>query len=102
MVPATALTGSLALALIGVVVWGAATGLLDSTVKVLVAELVPGDRRATAYGVFAAIQGAMAIVGGALAGGLYERSVPTLVVVVAISQVAAFVLLYVTLTRTSR
>lgn len=70
--------------------------------KALVAELVPRARRATAYGVFAAIQGAMAIVGGAVAGGLYERSIPTLVAVVSASQVVAIILLYVTLTRSAR
>lgn len=99
VVPATALTGSLVLALTGVAVWAVATGLQDSTVKALVAELVPGHRRATAYGVFAAIQGAMAIVGGAVAGGLYERSLPALVAVIAVSQLGAVVLLWRVLRR---
>jgi MFS family permease len=49
--------------LAGLVLWGAATGIQDSTVKAYVADLVPARRRATAYGVFAAVQG-----GGALAG----------------------------------
>jgi MFS family permease len=56
--------------LAGLVLWGAATGIQDSTVKAYVADLVPSPRRATAYGVFAAVQGGGALAGGALAGAL--------------------------------
>ena len=48
------------------------SGVQDSTVKALVADLVPRERRATAYGVFAAMQGAGALVGGIAAGALYS------------------------------
>jgi len=88
-------------AVAGVLCWGAANGLQDSTVKALVADLVEPGRRATAYGVFAAIQGAAAIVGGAAAGLLYERSLPVLIVGVAVTQVAAGVLLWSTIRRTA-
>jgi hypothetical protein len=40
------------------------------------------------------------MVGGALAGALYQRSLPVLVVIVAASQVVALVLLKATLDRT--
>ena len=56
--------------LAGLVLWGAATGIQDSTVKAYVADLVPSRRRSTAYGVFAAVQGLGALAGGALAGAL--------------------------------
>ncbi len=93
LVPGLALGGSLGLVLVGIAVWGFAFGLQDSTIKALVADLVEAPRRATAYGVFAAIQGIAAIGGGALAGWLYETSLSALVVVVATSQAAALVLL---------
>jgi MFS family permease len=96
-VPALALGGSIGLVLVGVGVWGFAQGVQDSTIKAAVAELVPAPRRATAYGVFAGIQGAFAIVGGAGAGWLYDRSLPALVVAVALSQLLALVLLATTL-----
>jgi MFS family permease len=88
-VPALAFAPTLGLALVGVGVWAAASGLQDSTVKALVADLVTARRRATAYGMFAAIQGGAAAVGGILAGGLYERSLPLLVGVVAATQLVA-------------
>jgi MFS-type transporter involved in bile tolerance (Atg22 family) len=98
-VPALAFADTWTIALLGVLIWGAATGLQDSTVKALVARLVPTGRRATAYGMFAAVQGVAAVAGGALAGELSARSVPTLVVIVAVLQLAALVLLVQTLRR---
>ncbi|PUA79343.1 MFS transporter [Nocardioides currus] len=100
VVPALALGGTLAFVVVGVVVWGVAQGVQDSTIKAAVADLVPAQRRATAYGVFAGIQGALAIVGGAGAGWLYDRSLPALVVAVAVTQVVALALLATTLRRT--
>lgn len=67
-------------------------GVQDSTVKALVADLVPRDRRATAYGVFAAVQGGGALVGGVAAGALYQDSVGALVAVTAVLQIIAFAL----------
>ena len=96
-VPALAFGMSLPLVLLGIGLWGAATGLQDSTVKALVADLAPSGRRATAYGWFAAVQGGAALVGGTLAGALYERSLPLLVMLVAVTQVVALVLYAVTL-----
>jgi MFS family permease len=92
-VPALAFGGSLALVVPGVLLWGAAVGVQDSTVKALVADLVPRDRRATAYGVFAAVQGAGALIGGIGAGALYDTSLPALVAVIAAFQVAALLVL---------
>ena len=97
VVPAMALGGSLGLVLVGVAVWGFAHGVQDSTIKAAVADLVPAHRRATAYGVFAGIQGALAIAGGAGAGWLYDRSLPALVVAVVVSQLVALALLASTL-----
>ena len=71
----------------------------DSTVKALVADLVPSGRLATAYGVFAAFQGAAALAGGALAGWLYGGGVRDLVVVVALCQAVSLVLLVRVLRR---
>jgi MFS family permease len=71
----------------------------DSTVKALVADLVPRERLATAYGVFAAFQGGAALAGGVVAGGLYEQHRWVLVGVVAVAQVVAAVLLVVVLHR---
>ena len=71
-VPALVFTDRVGLAVAGVLLWGAATGVQDSTVKALVADLVPAARLATAYGAFAAFQAVAALAGGVLAGWLYD------------------------------
>ncbi|MET0764005.1 MAG: MFS transporter [Blastococcus sp.] len=92
-IPALAFSDSLGLVVSGVLLWGAAVGVQDSTVKALVADLVPRERRATAYGVFAALQGAGALLGGVAAGALYQHSVTALIVVAVVVQAAALLIL---------
>lgn len=99
LVPLLSLADRLGVALAGVVVWGAAVGVQDSTVKALVADLVPSPRLATAYGVFAAFQGAAALAGGLLAGALYSGGRLDLVLVLGACQAASLVLLVVVLRR---
>jgi MFS family permease len=99
-VPVLVFTGATPAVVAGVLLWGAAVGVQDSTVKALVADLVAKPRRAGAYGVFAAVQGAAALAGGALAGVLYETSRTALVVVLTLAQLVALLLLAGTVRRT--
>jgi MFS family permease len=92
-VPVLALAGHLGVAVLGILVWGAATGVQESTVKALVADLVPAARLATAYGVFAAFEGAAALAGGGLAGWLYAGSRWDLVAVLLLAQALSLTLL---------
>jgi MFS family permease len=101
-VPALVFTDRVGLAVSGVLIWGAATGVQDSTVKALVADLVPVGRLATAYGAFAAFQAVAALTGGVLAGWLYDRHPSVLVETIAVAQAAALVLLVAVLARRPR
>jgi MFS family permease len=98
-VPALSLAGHLWVAVTGVLVWGAATGVQESTVKALVADLVPPARLATAYGVFAAFEGAAALAGGGLAGWLYRGGRWDLVAVLVGCQVVSLALLLTLFSR---
>jgi MFS family permease len=95
-VPVLAFTRGVPLAVAGALVWGAAMGVQESTLRATVADLVGPHRRATAYGIFAAVVGAATAAGGALAGVLYDVSVPALITVTACIQAAALILLAVT------
>jgi MFS family permease len=95
VVPASVFSDQLWPLLLGLVVWGVATGVQDSTVKAYVAELVPSRRRATGYGVFAAMQGVGALAGGALAGALAVDHTAQLVVSIAALQLVSAALLLV-------
>lgn len=99
LIPWLALGPALGMVLAGIAIWGAATGISDSTVKALVADLVPRERLATAYGVFAAVQGAAALLGGALAGWLYQDHRALLVGLVGACQALALLALVRVLRR---
>lgn len=98
-VPPLVFAPALAPVLAGVVLWGAATGVQDSTVKAYVADLVPAGRRSTAYGVFAAVQGVGALGGGALAGALATSRPGLLTACVAALQAVSLLLLLRSLRR---
>ncbi|HET8878230.1 MAG TPA: MFS transporter [Arthrobacter sp.] len=100
-VPALAFSTALIPVLAGVAIWGAATGIQDSTVKALIADLVPEPRQGSAYGVFAAFEGAGALAGGVLYGALYSDR-PVLIASVAGLQAAALVLLTFTVRSVRR
>lgn len=94
LVPLLVFSDGLTVVLLGIVIWGVANGIQDSSVKAYVADLVPPGRRATAYGVFAAVQGIGAIAGGALAGALITDHTAVLVSAVALLQAASLALLW--------
>nr|WP_225956270.1 MFS transporter [Amycolatopsis lexingtonensis] len=101
-VPVLAFTDTVWPVVLGALVWGAATGVQESTLRAVVADLVPGPRRATAYGVFAGVMGIATLGGGALTGALYGYSVEALIIVVAAIQAAALLLLAGTRWRYAR
>lgn len=100
-IPVLAFSTAVPAAVAGVVVWGAAVGIQDSTVKALVADLAPSGRRGTGYGVFAVLQGATAFAGATLAGALYnDRAL--LIVIIAAAQLCSVALLITVIRRRRR
>lgn len=100
-VPMLAFTDSLVGIVLGALLWGSAVGIQESTLRAVVADLVPAPRRATAYGVYAAVLGTAAAIGGALTGYLYGVSIPMLVAVVGVIQLVALVAAAPTILRHS-
>lgn len=98
-VPVLSFSNTIAPVIAGALLWGVALGIQESTLRATVAELVPSDRRGTAYGVFAAIVGVATAAGGTLAGGLYQASLPALIATTTVAQLAAIALLLVTTRR---
>ena len=96
-VPLCVFTGYWLVVLIGVVLWGAASGVQDSTVKALIADLVVPAKRGAAYGIFAAVQGIGALAGGAVAGALLTGRTEALAVIVGVLQAIALLLLWRTI-----
>lgn len=73
----------------GAIVWGAATGVHESTMRAAVADLVPALRRGTAYGLFAALYGVAWLIGSTVIGALYAVGITTAIVFVLCAQAVA-------------
>ncbi len=98
IIPVTAITalfaplaflGSAPIAFVGTLLWGLGTGAHDSILAAAVAEMVPRERMASGYGLFTMLYGVAWFVGSAILGVLYDVSIPGLVVVSLVAQLAA-------------
>jgi MFS family permease len=56
----------------GVAVWGAVNGVLDSTVKAVVTDLLPASARPTGFGWLALVRGTALLAGGGVLGLAYD------------------------------
>jgi MFS family permease len=81
--------GGFNLALLGMVLWGIGMGAQESIIKAALAEMVPRDRRATAYGIFNTGFGLFWFLGSALMGMLYDVSLGALIAFSVIIQLLA-------------
>jgi MFS family permease len=75
----------------GAIVWGAAMGVHESTMRAAVADLVPAARRGAGFGTFTAVYGLAWLVGAAVVAALYSRSVGDAEMYVVAVQAAALV-----------
>ena len=67
---------------VGVGIWGVVNGVLDSTVKAAVTELVPTTSRALAFGWLSLVRGGGLLVAGAVLGLAYDAGVSVVVWVI--------------------
>jgi MFS family permease len=81
--------GGLNLALIGMILWGIGTGAQDSLLKAVLTDVIPKDRRSTAFGVFDTGFGTFYLLGNTVMGFLYDVSIPALIAFSIILQLAA-------------
>lgn len=76
---------------VGVAIWGVVNGVMDSTVKAVVTELVHPQTRAVAFGWLALVRGAGLLVAGGLIGAAYDQGVGYAVLVVLAANTAALI-----------
>ncbi len=81
--------GGFTLALMGMILWGVGMGAQDSLLKAMLSEVVPADKRSTAFGVFDTVFGIAWFAGSAGMGLLYDKSVPALIIFSVAVQLAA-------------
>ncbi len=83
--------GGFVLALVGVLLWGLGLGVHESAMSAGVADLVPSDRLAAAYGLFTAAFGTAWFAGSVVLGALYDLSAASVAWVAMIVQLLAAV-----------
>lgn len=88
---AIAFTGDRTLVWIGVAVWGIVNGVLDSTVKSVVTELVPVHTRAVAFGWLALLRGIALLIAGGLLGAVYDISPTYTIALIVVANVVALI-----------
>lgn len=89
-----AFLGGPAVAIVAMILWGVGMGAQESVMRAAIAQLVPAQRRGTAYGIFNAAYGFAWFAGSALLGILYDQSVLALVVASVLLQGAALPILW--------
>ena len=86
-IPVFTFLPSIYLVFLGIVVWGAVMGAHETIMRAAIADITPLNKRGTGYGIFTAAYGFAALVGGAVAGILYDYSLSSLIAFVIITQV---------------
>lgn len=82
-------TKSTSALLLGIALWGVGMGAQESILKAAVTKMVPKSSRATGYGVFECSFGVFWFLGSWLLGVLYDISIPAMITVSMVSQLAA-------------
>ncbi|HXW60524.1 MAG TPA: MFS transporter [Myxococcota bacterium] len=81
--------GGFSLILIGMILWGIGLGAQETIMKAVVANLVPPNKRATAYGIFNLIFGTFWAIGSGLMGYFYDVSITALILFSILAQLAS-------------
>jgi len=81
--------GGFYLALLGMALWGVGMGAQESIMRAAIADIVPADRRGSAYGLFNTGYGFFWFLGSALMGMLYDISLPSLIAFSVAAQLAS-------------
>ena len=81
--------GGFYFALVGMALWGVGMGAQESIMRAAIAEMVPMNKRSTAYGIFNAGFGLFWFLGSALMGVLYDVSIPSLIIFSVVMQLAS-------------
>lgn len=89
LAPPLLFLGGIDLAMIGVALWGIGMGAQESVMRAALAQMVPVARRGTAFGLLNGGYGLAWFVGSVALGALYDVSIPALVSLAVVAQLAA-------------
>ena len=73
----------------GMILWGIGMGAQESVIKAALAEMIPKERRASAFSISQAVFGLFWLLGSVLMGVLYEYSLGALIIFSVIAQLCS-------------
>lgn len=97
--PPLVFLGGLTLALVGMVLWGVGIGVQDSLLKAIITDVVPPEKRGTAFGLFDTGFGIAWFAGSAIMGFLYDRSIAAVIAFSVVLQFAALPVFFLAVKR---
>ncbi len=100
--PFLVLSGSTALIVVGMVLFGVVMGAHETVMRSAIADITPFSKRGTGYGVFNTGYGLAFLAGSALMGLLYDRELLWVIFAVACAAEAIAVVLYIRMNRVAR
>ena len=80
-------------ALAGMILWGIGMGAQESILKSEIAEMIPSEKRGTAFGTFNTVYGLFWFAGSTLMGYLYDFSIVSLIIFSVVSQLFAVLII---------
>jgi MFS family permease len=86
-IPFLAFSHNYSFAVISIVLWGAVMGIHETIMRAAIADIVPIERRGTAYGIFNTIYGASWFIGSVLIGFMYDISINFIFLFVVLMQI---------------
>jgi MFS family permease len=86
--------GNWQFALLGMILWGVGMGMQESVLRAAIANMIPSEKRGSAYGIFNMGYGFFWFVGSALMGILYDVSISYVVIFSVVVQIFSIVFLY--------
>jgi MFS family permease len=81
--------GGASLVFLGMILWGIGMGAQESVIKAALAEMIPKDRRASAFGISQSVFGLFWLVGSVILGILYEYHLVALIIFSVVVQLCA-------------
>ena len=85
--------GGLNWALAGMILWGIGMGAQESILKAEIADMIPPEKRRTAFGTFNTVYGLFWFAGSAMMGYLYDFSVTSLITFSVVTQLFAVLII---------
>lgn len=88
-IPVLVFSAKFSFVLTGVIIWGVVMGCHETIMRSAIADTTALKKRGTGYGIFNTAYGLAIFIGSALVGLLYEHSIPAIIIISVVIEIAA-------------